>query len=140
MSFREKLYWGRLSVTVLCWGYYFVSFGLAVQGAALDVPAYQALFFKMGMLSVFLFLGVTAIVSAYDRKSARQNEDERDRAIEQHSARISYYVLIVGCFLVLSLLFSGFDVFMTFNVLLAVVVIAELIRASLNLVGYRRGY
>ena len=139
MSFREKLYWGRLSVTVLCWGYYFVSFGLAVQGAALDVPAYQALFFKMGMLSVFLFLGVTAIVSAYDRKSARQNEDERDRAIEQHSARISYYVLIVGCFLVLSLLFSGFDVFMTFNVLLAVVVIAELIRASLNLFGYRRG-
>ena len=140
MSFREKLYWGRLFVTVFCWGYYFVSFGLAVQGAALDVPAYQALFFNMGMLSVFLFLGVTAILSVYDRKSARQNEDERDRAIEQHSARISYYVLIVGCFLVLSLLFSGFDVFMTFNVLLAVVVIAELIRASLNLVGYRRGY
>lgn len=139
MSFREKLYWGRLSVTVLCWGYYFVSFGLAAQGAALDVPAYQALFFKMGMLSVFLFLGVTAILSVYDRKSARQNEDERDRAIEQHSARISYYALIAGCFLVLSLLFSGFDVFMTFNVLLAVVIIAELIRASLNLFGYRRG-
>jgi len=140
MSFREKLYWGRLSLIVLCWGYYFVSFGLAAQGAALDVPAYQALFFKMGMLSVFLFLGVTAILSVYDRKSARQNEDERDRAIEQHSVRISYYTLIVGCFLVLSLLFSGFDVFMTFNVLLAVVVIAELMRAALNLVGYRRGY
>ncbi|WP_397576081.1 hypothetical protein [Sphingorhabdus sp.] len=140
MSFREKLYWARLFVIVLCWGYYFVSLGLAAQGAALDVPAYQGLFFKIAMLSVFLFLGVTATLAAYDRKSARQNEDERDRAIEQHSARISYYVLIVGCFLVLSLLFSGFDGFMTFNVLLAVVVIAELIRASLNLVGYRRGY
>ena len=140
MSFREKSYWARLFVIVLCWGYYFVSFGLAAQGAALDVPAYQGLFFKIGLLSVFLFLGVTAILSAYDRKSARQNEDERDRAIEQHSARISYYVLIVGCFLVLSLLFSGFDGFMTFNIMLAVVVIAELIRASLNLVGYRRGY
>ena len=140
MSFREKLYWARLSVTILCWGYYFISFGLAVQGAALDVPAYQALFFKMGMLSVFLSLGVAATLVAYDRKSAPRTEDERDRAIEQHSARISYYILILGCFLVLSLLFSGFDGFMTFNVLLAVVVIAELIRASLNLVGYRRGY
>ncbi len=140
MSFREKLYWGRLSVIVLCWGYYFVSFGLAAQGAALDVPAYQALFFKMGMLSVFLSLGVAATLAAYDRKSAPRTEDERDRAIEQHSVRISYYILIAGCFLVMALLFTGFDGFMTFNVLLAVVVIAELIRASLNLVGYRRGY
>jgi heme/copper-type cytochrome/quinol oxidase subunit 2 len=140
MSFREKLYWGRLFVIVLCWGYYFVSFGLAVQGAALDVPAYQGLFFKMGMLSVFLSLGVAAILAAYDRKSAPGTEDERDRAIEQHSVRISYYILIVGCFLVMALLFSGFDGFMTFNILLAIVVIAELIRASLNLVGYRRGY
>ena len=139
MSFREKLYWGRVSLIVLGWGYYFVSFGLAAQGAAIDVPEYQSLFLKIAFLSVFLFLGVTAIVSANDRKSARQNEDERDRAIEQHSVRISCYVLIAGCFLVLSLLFSGFDGFMTFNVLLAVVVIAELIRASLNLVGYRRG-
>ena len=138
MSFREKLYWGRVSLIVLCWGYYFVSFGLAAQGAAIDVPEYQSLFLKIAFLSVFLFLGVTAALSAYDRKSARQNEDERDRAIEQHSVRISYYVLIAGCFLVLSLLFSGFDGFMTFNVLLAVVVIAELIRASLNLRGYRR--
>jgi heme/copper-type cytochrome/quinol oxidase subunit 2 len=140
MSFREKLYWARLFVIVLCWGYYFVSFGLAAQGAALDVPAYQSLFFKMGMLSVFLSLGVAATLVAYDRKSAPRTEDERDRAIEQHSVRISYYILIAGCFLVMTLLFTGFDGFMTFNILLAVVVIAELIRASLNLVGYRRGY
>ena len=140
MSFREKIYWARLSIIVLCWGYYFLSFGLAAQGAALNVPAYQSLFFKMGLLSVFLSLGAAATLSAYDRKSARLDEDERERAIEQHSVRISYYSLFAGCCLVMALLFSGFDGFMTFNIMLAVVVITELIRASLNLVGYRRGY
>ena len=140
MSFREKIYGARVSIIVLCWGYYFLSFGLAAQGAALDVLEYQGLFFKMGLLSVFLTLGIMTILVAHDRKGTRLDEDERDRAIEQHSVRISYYSLIAGCFLVMTLLFSGFDGFMTFNILLAVVVATELIRALLVLVGYRRGY
>ena len=140
MSFREKIYGARVSSIILCWGYYFLSFGLAAQGAALDVLEYQGLFFKMALLSVFLSLGVMTILVAHDRKSARLAEDERDRAIEQHSVRISYYSLFAGCCLVMTLLFSGFDGFMTFNILLAVVVATELIRALVILVGYRRGY
>lgn len=138
MSFREKIHWVAFCAILLAFGWYFLTFPWGqVKGPA-------ALWTAGGML-VPLTLGIivimtiaTVILAIRNRSEVHMAEDERDRAIHRRGTHLAYYPMVVGAWACIGLLFAGVDSVILLNVLLAMVVIAELIRIGSQIWLYRR--
>ena len=99
---------------------------------------------RMGMLAIALCaLAVIAFgtwLYGYWRERDELAEDERDRFIEWRSSRIGYYVLLAGIIytgMVLPFTKQGWDIV---HPALCVIAIAEIVRSSIIVLGYRRGW
>lgn len=66
--------------------------------------------------------------------------DERDKLIELRALRVAYYVLGAGFVGAMAALAMGYGVFITFNILIASLLISGLAESLTQLFLYRRGF
>lgn len=139
MSFREKIHWVALTAIATAFGWYFLTIawraddpaGLLASGGLL-LLATIGVVVVMTLATVFLALRNPAEVNL--------KEDERDRSIHWRGTHFAYYPMIVGTWSCIGLIFAGVSQTVLLNLLLAMVVVAELIRIGSQIWLYRRGY
>jgi hypothetical protein len=136
MSFREKSAWISLLSMSGIYGLYFWSLSHTVQGTVG--------FHFGGLLGTIIALAViqtalTIAVAIFSPKEAKAPRDERERLIDLRAARFAYAALAgsvaCACFV------GGFNppVIFNANALLFILVLAEILRSSCQIVQYRRG-
>jgi protein-S-isoprenylcysteine O-methyltransferase Ste14 len=139
MLARERFAWVQLTALVLIFGVYFPVFSM-MQGWQPGPTFLQ----QIGVLSIAL--GLLAVIVLVDRMRTwfgperKVKPDERDRLIEYRASAIGYYVLMggvlyVGCYLP----FVATDKWQIVNATLFFVVVAEVVKNGLVVLGYRRG-
>jgi hypothetical protein len=136
MSFREKTAWITLLSMTGIYGFYFWS--------VMHAPPGQRGFHFGGLLMTVVALVAVQIVltkagAIVSPRDANTPRDERDRLIELRSARVAYAGLATG--IALACFFGAFDPPIVFNVnaLLFILVTAEILRCTCQIVQYRRG-
>ena len=139
MLAKERFAWIWLTALVIVPGLYFAAVN-AMHYLHPDLPFLA----RIGMLA--MALGTLAVVAfgawlyGYWRGRGELAEDERDRFIEWRSSRIGYYVLLAGTIytgMVMPFSQLGWDIV---HSTLAVIAIAEIVRSSVIVLGYRRGW
>ena len=136
MSFREKSAWISVLSMSIIYGFYFWS----VIHAAPDV----GVFHFGGLLEtiialVILQIVLTIAVAIFSPKEAKAPRDERDRLIELRAMRVAYAGLATG--IAFACFFGAFNPPVVFNTnaLLFILVTAEILRSSCQIIQYRRG-
>lgn len=139
MTYTEKSSWLTLVAMLLAYSLYF---GLVIAG-------HPAGFDRFAMLWLFGTIAATQAVvviighiwlAIAARKLPRARVDERDRAIAARGAKMSYYVLLAGMIVVGGIMpFSDPRIHIV-NTALFAIVIAELVRLTVVVTSYRRGW
>lgn len=139
MTYKEKAAWLTLVAMVLAYSLYF---GLILAGH----PAGRSLFAMLWLFGSISATQAVAVIIGSDylavqaRKLPRARIDERDQAIARRGAAISYYVMLTAMVLVgVVMPFSDPDIKIV-NAALFGIVIAELIRLTVIVMSYRRGW
>ena len=141
MAYREKLAWLELIGMVIAYGAYFIAVGLVDPAPGrLETLTYVALFGAATVLRLLILGSGWLALRAQMGSEARAKPDERDRSIARRGAAIGYYVLLglmlwVG--VMLPLTDTGWAVA---NSALAAIIIAEIVRDSVTVVSFRRGW
>lgn len=137
MSFREKSDW--FSFLSLCvFGFFFVQLAQDFLTPGHPPRNYFVLFFGLVGLVVAIQLISHVALAIWSPKDAKTPVDERERLIHLRAAHVSYYVLLVGAFLVIGTVHLGFNLWQFVNSLLFVIWLAELLRYGLRLFFHRR--
>ena len=139
MSFKEKSAWLALAAMLLA---YVPFFALAAVSPPAPMPDLRliSLFAAVSILRVVVLGLGTLWFRLRSPEDARAPADERDRVISNRATTIAYYVLITGV-----LATGGFMPFYTggwgiVSATILIVVIAEIVRCIMVVVGYRRGW
>ena len=134
MSFREKTAWISLISMSGIYGYYFWS----VVRSGRHADAHVGGLLGTVIALVILQTALTIAVAVFDPKDANAPADERERLIELKSTRVAYAGLATG--IAFAVFFAAFTPPIIFgaNSLLFVLVTAELMRSSCQIIQYRR--
>lgn len=139
MTYKEKAAWLTLVAMVLAYGLYF---GLILAGH----PAGTSLFAMLWLFGTIAATQAVAVIigsiylAVQARKLPRARTDERDQAIARRGAAISYYVLLTAMILVgVVMPFSDSGIRIV-NAALFGIVVSELIRLTVIVISYRRGW
>lgn len=136
MSFREKLAWICLVTTILVFVPYFAYvFSLFASGEPKLGAVLQAFVIAV-VIQIVLSVVANIVIVAF--RSRVEPPDERDRAIDFRSLKISYYVLAVSVFLAIGCVLVYSPLFIS-QMLLLCFVAAEVTRYSTQAFCYRRG-
>lgn len=140
MSFREKMHWVALIVMSLAFGWYFLTqpWQLTNDPVGLSSSAGRLIAMTLGIIVAMTI--ATAFFAIRNPGETQLKEDERDRAIHMRGTHIAYYPMIIGTWSCIGLIFAGISQTNLLNLLLAMVVIAELVRIGVQIYFYRRGY
>ena len=152
MPFREKLAWISLASTLLIWGSYFVEIGLDAAVGRLETGALLGLFIGRVVLSVIVEVVLATAAALLAPKEANAPADERETLIGLKATNAAYAVLSFGAVIaavtgaLVAVRGAGLlpqteaDVaFVSANGVLFALVLAELVRSTWQIVGYRRG-
>ncbi|MHC3127393.1 hypothetical protein OB03_08890 [Brevundimonas sp. GN22] len=139
MALREKMAWLTLIGFLLTYAYYFGVAGPAVEFGKNDmldivrsfgpVAALHGLITAAGSLAIFLAA----------RRDASHKADERDRAIDRKATSVAYAVMMIGVLIVGGVAPFTEPAYKIVNGTFAVVVISEIVRDVMVIMGYRRG-
>ena len=127
LSYQEKSIWGSLITILFVYGYYFAGLGLA-KSPGLDLGRMVTAVVAVVAIEIVYHI-VIAVASGVERK------DERDVAIEGKSYRNAYFLLAGGA---CATAFTS-SPFLTGNVALLSLVLAEITKFTTQLFLYRRG-
>ena len=135
MSFREKSAWISLLSISLIYGVYFWSVVHAGPQAGFHFGSLLATVIALIVVQIVLHI-VVAIAAPKEAKAPR---DEREKLIELKATRIAYSGLATA--VVCACMFGALDPPIVFNTnaLLFILVTAELMRASCQIIQYRHG-
>ena len=140
MAYREKMAWLTLGTMLVA---YTVYFGLVGPAAGFGRDRLLDFLWSFGAVAsahaVAMIVGTIAI-AATTPKEGRSLPDERDRAIARRSSTTGYYVLLVGMLFVGMVMPFSEPPWRIVNAALLAIVIAELVRDLIILLGYRRGW
>jgi hypothetical protein len=140
MPFREKIAWVSLAGIALAFIPYF-ALTESYAGPARLYPAYSgALFIGISVLVAILVTIASIGVALTNIRDAQAPTDERDRTVARRASSIAYAVLLPALFLAMATAFFGWSTAAVVNAVLAAVVVAELVRNALEIIGYRRGW
>ena len=135
---QERIAWVWIIASMVVFTTYFTTLWVMQQDSA-----------NLSFLTRISLLGVAlitfAVVVGGDRAIAvlrgqGQTDDERDRLIRLQAVSVAYYVLmagaiVVGCVMPFS--HSGWDIV---HAAVLAVVLSEVVRGAVVVLGYRRGY
>ncbi len=146
LSYQEKSVWGSLLAIVLAYGYYFA--GVLRDSAKSGDES-------LGRLIIAVIV-IVAIETVYhlvlEVQGDRETKDERDVLIESRAYRNAYYCLYGGAGLLMTAalglsLVSGvpslsvaITPYLILNVMLLLMVLAEVAKFCTQLFYYRRGF
>jgi hypothetical protein len=135
MSFREKSAWISLLSVCGIYGVYFWS--VIHPGAAGRGFRFGGLLETIIAL-VFVQVGLTVIAAIVTPNDAKAPRDEREKLIDLNATRVAYAGLATS--VALACFFGAFDPPIVFNTnaLLFVLVAAEVLRSSSQIIQYRR--
>lgn len=136
MAWREKQAWLALSVMVVAYGVYFA----LVAEERRSMLAMLLLFGGVAIAQVVVMIVGSIVLAARAGKEARARADERDRAIDRRSARIAYFVLLIGMIIVGVVMPFSEQGWRISNAALLALVVAEVVRYGVVVVSYRRGW
>lgn len=129
MSFREKIAWISLVLTLAVYGGYFAAGGftsfLGLVGAT--------------VLFVVLTVLFTIVASVLSPKDASAPRDEREWLIAHKSAHIAYFVVATGAFMAIGALFFDVDRLIVANGLFFAMILGEVVSDTAQIVYFRRG-
>lgn len=136
MSFREKTAWISVLSMSGIYGIYFWS--VAHAGPQTGGFRFGGLLDTIIAL-VLVQVVLTTAVAIYRQQEAKAPRDERDKLIELRAMRVAYAGLASG--VALACFFAAFSPPILFdtNALLFILVTAEILRSSCQIVQYRRG-
>jgi len=138
MSFREKSTWVLLAVTLVVYGWYFVTTLGGVVGA--DAPAVLDNVRLFGAIVTLVVLTIIAhiVIAILSPKDADQS-DERDRFIELRGDQRGAILMGIALFSTMGLAMAGASVFWIAHAALAGLVVSEVVKAVSKLIDYRGG-
>lgn len=140
MSFREKMHWVSFLAIIGGFSAYFISLWYG-QGAGGTDNSYYFGLLVLIIGGIIIAMTVAAIIMAIGNiGDAKAVQDERDRNIHARGTLAAYYTLLLGCWALIAASFLGTSPFFLINMLLAIIVMAEIIRIGTQLYLYRRGY
>ena len=151
MTFREKTAWASLLGTLLVWGYYFATLTGAVRDGSASVDLFTGRFMSCLFISLLLQIAIAILLAVMSPRAANAPADEREKMIELRATGVAFVVLLVvvltvaGAFpfvAAASMVLPGFEpvvaaTLLMSNGILASVVIAELVRASWQIILFR---
>ena len=140
MSFREKAAWMTLVAMVVAYGGYFIAIEMNQPYDDRKMLLFIGLFAAASVLRLVIEFGGRLVLASLAPEDARAPVDERDRAIARRSASVAYWALMAGMVHVgIAMPFSQFG-WSVANAAIFAIVLAELIRCSVMVYGYRRGW
>lgn len=138
MSFREKSAWIALAAYGLVFGAYFFVLWQS-WGAAYARGLSIGLMVGAVVMLVIIAASLTILAALTAPKEANAPADEREQLIDLKAERIASYTLSTCVVLLIGALLVGWSGVLVANLLLAAMVIAELVKASAQIIAYRRG-
>ncbi|MDA0347501.1 MAG: hypothetical protein O3C43_07700 [Verrucomicrobia bacterium] len=159
LSFKEKVLWVNLIITVALFGYYFIK----VMTDDMDGQQATWLYMKVVFWAIVIEIVLISVLSGFAKK---QEGDERDKLYETRGYRYGYFVLFTGLIaalwqVVISSLgktifehpeigekgaelvikFSEYaSPFLIIHIMLFTLVLAEITKSAVQLFYYRRGF
>src|SRR5215469_11113958 len=136
MSFREKSAWISLvSVSGIYGIYYWSVIRSAQRGGAIPVGALLGTIIALALVQT----GLTIAVAVFTPREATAPRDERDKLIDLRASRFAYAGLATG--IACACFFGALEPPVVFNTnaLLFILVTAEIMRSTCQIVQYRRG-
>jgi len=138
LSYQEKSILGSLLAVTVVYGLYFA-------GVLRDMgrPDFDGASFPLGRLvgavvAIVIIEIVYHIILAVESKP--EPRDERDILISGKAYRNAYFALATGAFLVMTGVVLSLRPFLTANLVLLFMVVAELVKFLTQLFYYRRGF
>ena len=140
MSFREKSAWISFLTYAAVFGPYFF---FVWQAWSLDEALGRGLVIPL-LIGAVIALVVVAVVlnvplALFSPKEATAPADERETMIDLKAERIASYVLSVGVVCLIGALLADVNATLVAVLLQAGLVIAELVKASAQIIYFRRG-
>ena len=139
MSFREKLHWSAFIGILGAFGWYFISYPWAIVATRQGIGAVAGMLVPVTIIVAGLMIMTATYLAIRFPTEAHIKEDEREREIHLRGTFAAYYPLVLGVYGILIAIFWGFSGAALLNIVLAVVVTAELVRVGWQLWLYRRG-
>jgi hypothetical protein len=138
MSFRETLHWAAFVGIIGAFGWYCVSYPWAMIDTPAGIDAIAAMLVPVTIIIIALMVITATYLGIRYPREAHLKEDERERHIHLRGTHAAYYPLVLGSYAVLIAIFRGFSGAALLNLVLAVVISAELVRVGRQLWLYRR--
>jgi len=148
LSFQEKSIWVSVIAILVVFGYYFIS----IFSAAGSMTSAETIFRFIGAIVILVIIEITLhiLIAVTDVKGAEEHDvvDERDRLVAIKANRNAYFVLTIGVFTLIGHFVASemarypgpdFTPLMSANLLLLIVVSAEIVNFSSQLYYYRKG-
>ncbi len=138
MSFREKSAWIALVTYGAVFGGYFF---LLWQNWADSYGRFLSIGLLVGAVLALVVIAATLTIVAalLNPKEANAPADEREMLIDLKAERTASYTLTVGVIMLIGALLLGWNAHLVANLLLASMVVSELVKATTQIVYYRRG-
>jgi hypothetical protein len=140
VSFQEKSNLAVLVALLLVFGAYFgfVLPGISAGGTVPPASAVGAVLIGPTVVLAVLLIISHGIIALLSPDEAGET-DERDQLIQMRADARAGYVLVLGVFSVLLLLFLEIEPFWIANALLGAVAASEIVKSLLRAIAYRRG-
>lgn len=138
MSFREKIHWAAFVGIAGAFGWYFLTYPWAIVGTRAGIGAIAGMLVPVTIIIIALMSITAATLAIRYPKEVHLKEDERERAIHLKGTHAAYYPLVIGSYGIMGALFNQLSTALMINLVLAVVISAELVRVGVQLWIYRR--
>jgi MFS family permease len=141
MSFREKTHWASLAAVIVAIVGYMSWYSAASAISVAEQIATAAAWLGLGIaVQIAAAIALAIDQSAKQRGLIDQLADERDRQFEQRSFASGYYVFVTGACVALASAFVSKALVDIANILIITILVAEIVRLTLLIVSYRRGF
>lgn len=152
MSFREKNAWIAVVVTVIVWGYYFLTVWNGIAARSFDGQGLFTLFLVCMGITVALLIGINLVAARLAGQSFGAPEDERERDVDRRAswwgARLLEWMLLglaaLGPTVIAGYAREGFPAdpagataIILANAILFVSVLSQVVREAIHIVSYR---
>ncbi len=135
-SFQERVVWITLVSLLVVLGAYFVVAGFMLQAGVTQLVAYVPLFAITVVLLVASMAAASIVAAIVGRP---EPADERDRLFGWRAESSSSWIVGVGVLMAITAMVLGVDNVWTAHLLLLSLLLSEVVKATLQLVFYRRG-
>lgn len=134
MTFKEKSLWVQQVAILVVFGSYLSSLDFSIPES---FPASSTVYL-IGLILLLVVLNILGhiLVAAFNQP---ENEDERDKLIELKATRISAFIQGAGIVMSIFVSISLQNFFITINLLIQTLVIAEVAGKAVQLFYYRKG-